>query len=114
MTKEKNIPLFYADLASVNANISEEKLGAAVELLNIITGTDLLVRASSPANEEQSYQYLLSARKSVYNELGQKDNIYSELETIVSNPENRIFNFRNEDLMSLYNSSLLISLLRQN
>ena len=114
MTKEKNIPLFYADLASVNANISEEKRGAAVELLNIITGTDVLVRASSPVNEEQSYQYLLSARKSVYDELGQKDNIYSELETMVSNPENRIFNFRNEDLMSLYNSSLLISLLRQN
>ena len=72
MTEEKNIPLFYADLASVNANISEEKRALAIELLNLITGTDVIIRASSPKAPDQSYQYLLSARKDVYEELKKK------------------------------------------
>lgn len=114
MTEDKNIPLFYADLASVNAKINEEKRALAIELLNLITGTEVFVRASSPIEPDQSYQYLLSARESVYKELGKSDPIYTELETYVSDPYNRLFMVRNEDLSSLYETSLITSLLQQN
>jgi len=112
MTEEKNIPLFYADLASVNAKISEGKRGLAVELLNLITSTDVLVRAISPAKSGQRYQYLLSARESFYDVIGQNDMIYTELETFVSDPDNRIFMYRKEELNSLYDTSIINALLQ--
>ena len=114
MTEEPNIPLFYMDTASVNANISQEKRALAIELLNMITGTDILVRASSPNEPDQSYQYLLSARKSFYDVLGQKDPIYTKLQSFVSSPDNHIFSVRNEDLVTLYDTSLITSLLTEN
>ena len=114
MTEEPNIPLFYMDAASVNANISQEKQVLALELLNLITGTDILVQASSPSERDQNYQYLLSARKSFYDVLGQKDPIYMELKSFVSSPDNHIFSVRNEDLFTLYDTSLVTSLLKRN
>lgn len=114
MTEEPNIPLFYMDAASVNANISQEKRALAIELLNLITGTDILVRASSPNEPDQSHQYLLSARKSFYDIMEKKDPIYTELQTFVSSPDNHIFSARNEDLAALYDTSLITSLLTEN
>lgn len=114
MTDEKNIPLFYADLASVNANISKEKRALAIELLNLITSTEVFVKASSPTEPDQNYQYLLTARKSAYAALGKNDPIYTELKSYVSDPDNHLFMVRNEDLTSLYETNLITSLLQQN
>lgn len=43
-----------------------------------------------------------------------KDPIYRELKSFVSSPDNHIFSVRNEDLVTLYDTSLITSLLTEN
>ena len=52
MTEKENIPVFYADTAAVNAKISDEKKQAAIEFLNMITGSDLLYRSASRRRDQ--------------------------------------------------------------
>ena len=54
---QKTTPVFYVDAAAVNAKISDEKREAALDFLNMITGKDLLVRASV---REKKPLYLLA------------------------------------------------------
>ena len=91
MTEGENIPVFYVDAAAVNARVSGEKRGLALELLNMITGTDLLVRASARDGDPR---YLLTARTGVYDALASDYPIYAELKTIASVPGARVFRIR--------------------
>ena len=83
--------MLYADVASVSARISDEKKPLALELLNVITGTEALTAAFAPGRAGQSAQYLLAARTSVYDALSENDPIYSGLKEIVSDPKCRVF-----------------------
>ena len=112
MTDDSNISYFYADQAAVNANIRPDKRALAVELLNVITGTKVMVSACSPAASGENYQYLLPARISAYDELGKMDPVYEELRGLTADPEARIYAISYEDLKSLSENELLMSLLK--
>lgn len=89
--KEENIPLFYGDLVGINSGIETEKKEYAIELANVIGDTETMVEAISP-NEKNVYpQYLLPARESVYEVMGENYPIYNELYSIVDNPDNKLF-----------------------
>ena len=90
----ENIPMLYADFASINAGISDEKKSLAVDLLNCITEKDTMVASISPSREDQYPQYLLGARNSIYEELSENYPVYGRLKEIVSNPECRVFALR--------------------
>lgn len=85
------ISLYYANLTSINAKIADDKKELAYDLVNVLTGTDTIVKACSPAEEDGAPQYLLPARASAYDRLGEKYPAYTRLKEIVSNPDNRLF-----------------------
>ena len=86
-----DIPVFYVDAAAVNAKISDQKKELAMELLNMITGRDLLVKAS---NRDGDPRYLLLARNSAYDDLMADYPIYTELKQIASVPGARVFRIK--------------------
>ena len=112
MTDDSNIPYFYADHAAVNAHIRPDKRALAVELLNVITGTKVMVSACSPNGPEENYQYLLPARISAYDELGKTDPVYGQLRALAADPEARIYEVSYADLKSLSENEQLMSLLK--
>ena len=89
--KEDNIPVFYGDVVGVNSKIDNEKKDAAIKLANVIGNTETMVKAVSPDNNNPYPQYLLPARKSVYQTMGNVYPIYNELYSIVNQPENKLF-----------------------
>ena len=108
MTDDQNIPVFYMDAAAVNAKISEEKKAPALDLLNMITGRDALVRASVPAGGPQ---YLLTSRYSVYDSLAPDFPIYGDLKNIVSVPEAFVFRIMPDGLAYMEEASQSIAIL---
>ena len=91
MTRDSNIPVFYVDAAAINAHIPEEKKAIALDLLNMITGRDLMVAASGNGGDPR---YLLSARYSVYDAMAADFPIYSELKEIASVPNAHVFRIK--------------------
>ena len=91
MTDSKNIPVFYVDAAAINAKISSKKRALALDLLNIITGTDALARAQTNGG---SPQYLLSARYSIYDAMASDYPLYEELKKIASVPDAFVFRIK--------------------
>ena len=91
MTDGDDVPVFYLDAAAVNAGISDQKKALALEFLNLITGNDMLVRAS---DHDGDPRYLLTARTSVYDALSSKYPIYAELKKVASVPEAYVFRIR--------------------
>ena len=91
MTDKSNIPVFYEDTAAVNAKISDEKKPYAMDFLNMITGSNLLIEAF--ANDGKP-QYLLSARYSVYDALAADYPIYGELKKIATVPDAHVFRIK--------------------
>ena len=91
MTDSKNIPVFYVDAAAINAKISSKKRSLALDLLNIITGTDALARAQTNGG---SPQYLLSARYSIYDAMASDYPLYEELKKIATVPDAFVFRIK--------------------
>lgn len=91
MTGDENIPVFYVDAAAINAKISSKKRALALDLLNIITGTDALARAQTNGG---SPQYLLSARYSIYDAMASDYPLYEELKKIASVPDAFVFRIK--------------------
>ena len=91
MTGDENIPVFYVDAAAINAKISDKKRALALDLLNIITGTDALTRAI--ANDSDP-QYLLAARYSIYDALKSDYPIYKDLKNVASVPDAFVFRIK--------------------
>lgn len=83
------VPLFYVDLAGVNAKISDDKKELAYELVDLITSEETMKKVVMP-DESSHPQYLLPARIHIYDQLGETFPVYEELKTIVRNPENRV------------------------
>ena len=76
LSDQEDIPMLYADIASVNARISDDRRPLAVELVNVITGAQTMVASLAAGEEGQNPQYLLSARSSVYDVLAKDYPIY--------------------------------------
>ena len=91
MMAGENIPVFYADGAAVNARINPKKLPAALELLNMITGSDLMARVSV---HDGKPRYLLPARLSVYDRLAEEFPLYARLKDIASVDRAYVFRIR--------------------
>lgn len=91
LSELEDVPMLYADIASVNARISDDKRDLTVELLNVVTGTQAMAASFAPAREGQNPQYLLGARSSVYDVLAKDYPIYGDLKEIVSDPNCRVF-----------------------
>ncbi len=91
LSDEDDIPMLYADIASINAKIDAKKKPLAVELLNLITAEDVLVAASTPTEENQNPQYLLMARAGIYDDLAEEYPVYRDLKEVVTNPDCRVF-----------------------
>ena len=91
MSDKRNIPVFYEDTAAINSKISDEKKPYAIEFLNMITGSDLLIKTLANGGDPL---YLLSARTDVYEALEADYPIYGELKKIVSVPDAHIFRIK--------------------
>ena len=91
MTDGGNIPVFYVDAAAVNAKIGDEKKALALELLDMITGRELLTRVSVNGG---SPLYLLVPRYSVYDALAADHPIYAELKKIATVPDAHVFRIK--------------------
>ena len=90
MTEDSNIPVFYVD-AAVNAKISGETKALAPDLLNMITGRGMPVRASI---HNGNPQYLPAARYSVYDAPERHHPIYSAPKKLVSVPGAFVFRIK--------------------
>ncbi|MDE7266343.1 MAG: thiamine pyridinylase [Lachnospiraceae bacterium] len=90
LADREDIPLFYVDVAAVNSNLSkdEEKKGYALELLNIIAGSDTMTQT---IKRDNNCQFILPARSSCYLALKEDFPIYKQLEAIAQNSNNHVF-----------------------
>ena len=91
MADDGDIPVFYVDVAAINAHISGEKRALAIELLNLITGRDLLVSVSK---NDGKPRYTIPARKSVFDALAPDYPIYGALKSIASTPGGHVFRIK--------------------
>lgn len=91
MTEDDNIPMFYLDAAAVSAKISDEKKTLALELLNMITNKDTLVRVSI---NDGNPRYLLLARYSAYDTLASDYPIYKEMKKVALVPDAHVFRIK--------------------
>jgi len=108
MTQGSNIPVFYVDAVAINAHIPEEKRQIALDLLNTITGRDMMVAASS---DNGVPRYLLSARYSVYDAMANDYPIYAELKAIASVPHAHVFRIKPDGASYMEQAEKNISLL---
>ena len=91
MTEDDNIPVFYLDAAAVSAKISDVKKAMALDLLNMITNKDTLVRVSM---NEGNPTYLLLARHSAYDTLASDYPIYKEMKKVALVPDAHVFRIK--------------------
>lgn len=79
------------DAAAVSAKISDEKKTLALDLLNMITNKDTLVRVSM---NEGNPRYLLLARYSAYDTLASDYPIYKEMKKVALVPDAHVFRIK--------------------
>jgi|GEM_PF-6184678 len=88
--KRVELPLFSTDVLSLGANVSGEKLLDCIDLMEIITAPDFEYNICAP---NSNLSYMLPANKLAYPGLIEKDGIYNQLLSIVSNLNNCVFRF---------------------
>ena len=77
-------------MAGIRASIEEDRKALAFDLLRILTSPDVLYAAIMPAGENDSLQFLLPARISVFDRLSAVNPVYSALKDLAVNPENQV------------------------
>lgn len=73
-------PLFYSDVIGINPNSARKQM--AVELANLMASTEVMVASTGP-DGGISAQYLMPARPSIFQKLGQGDPIYRKMYEMV-------------------------------
>lgn len=91
LTSTDNVSVFNADVVSVNAHIDPQKRDLAMDLINVLTRSDVLVSSSLPSDEDPYPQYLFLSRVSAYDALAGEHPIYAKLKEIVSTPGSHVF-----------------------
>lgn len=91
MTDDENIPVFFMDAVAVSAKIGDEKKALALDLLNMITGKNIMVKTSM---NNGNPRYLLSARYSVYDTLAPDYPIYEDLKKAALVPNAHVFRIK--------------------
>lgn len=87
----KNVPLFYTDMVGIHSKISEDKKALAYDLVNVLISEEVLSKMSRPSEGGDTPQYLLTARKSVYDSLGKEYPVYFRLKEIMMSGDNHVF-----------------------
>ena len=87
----KNVPLFYTDMVGIHSKISEDKKALAYDLANVLISEEVLSKMSRPSGGGDTPQYLLTARKSVYDSLGKDYPVYYRLKEIMMSRDNHVF-----------------------
>ena len=88
---EKNVPLFFTDMVGIASGIDEGKRELAFELANVLVIEEVLTKASMPAEDGASPQYLLTARRSVYDFFSKDYPMYATLLEGVNSADAHVF-----------------------
>ena len=91
MTEKDDIPVLYVDVASINSHISDQKKDLAFDLLEMITASELMAKASLDSGKPR---YLLPARYSVYDILAADFPVYNNLKKIAEVPDAHVFRIK--------------------
>ena len=86
-----DIHIFAGDLAGIRASIEEEKKGPALDLVQMLTGTDYLTAVSATDEEHPVPPFLMPARVSTYKALSAFSSVYEALLAIALMPDNQLF-----------------------
>lgn len=99
-SENENIQLFFADIVSVGAHVTDsEKKANCKKLMNLIASEKFLQELCFGSEEAQ---YMLPARYNIYAEAEQTYPIYGRLYELAMNEQNRIFRF-GLDIYSYFN-----------
>ncbi|MCM1263719.1 MAG: thiamine pyridinylase [Butyrivibrio sp.] len=90
LANREDIPLFFADVAAINSNLStdEVKKKYALELLNVIADSNVM---TNTIKRDNNCQFILPARSSCYDALKKDFPVYEQLDAIVKKDNNHIF-----------------------
>ena len=87
----ENIPLYFADIASVGSHVENpEKKEACIKLINLLASSEFQAALCYGSGE---VQYLLPAREQVYLSAMEYYPIYDTFYTLATDENNRIFRF---------------------
>ncbi len=82
-----DVSLFYSDVIGVNASVSGRgKRALALKLANLMASTSVMLASIGPTPEDDSPQYLMPVRRSVFKELEKRFPLYGEMYELVSGP----------------------------
>lgn len=89
----EDIPLFYADVIGVNSALGDdhEKKELAVELMNLMTSSEVMTEILGGTGDAYNPQYILPAKTSVYENLETKYPIYTRLKELTAQDGNHVF-----------------------
>lgn len=92
LADREDIPLFYADLVAANSSLVDnpQKRELALELINIMTDSEVMSRIIGGTGEEKC-QYILPAKKNCYTVLSERYPVYSQLKEVTGKSGNHIF-----------------------
>lgn len=91
----KPVNLLYVDIAGIKPGLEDPKKALALELANLITGTETMVKCLKPRGDgpDQGFQYLLPVRTSVFNIVTVIDNcgLYAKFYKVLRACNPRVF-----------------------
>lgn len=83
-----NIPLYFCDMAGISAEVSEDKTDICMDLANLMADPSVLERLSVMGGKPQ---YLLLARRSVYDTIKDEYPLYGKLQEMIESGNAAIF-----------------------
>lgn len=83
-----NIPLFYCDKAGISADVPDDRIGLYMDLIGIMTDTEVMRRMSV---KDGAPQYLMFPKSSFYDEIENEYPMYAKLRKVVNNDDNKLF-----------------------
>ncbi len=88
ISERSNIPMFYCDMAGISADVPENKTALCMDLIEIMTDTEVMKRMSV---KDGTPQCLMFPRKLFYDEMEKEYPVYTKLKNIAGNTDNKLF-----------------------
>lgn len=82
-------PFFYADVIGVGAQTDQRAL--AVQLANVMAARDTVIASIGPSPTDATPQYLMAARTSVFDALGQDYPLYDKMHALITDNDPLMF-----------------------
>lgn len=80
--------MFYCDMAGISADVPENKTTLCMNLIKIMTDTEVMKRISV---KDGTPQYLMFPKRSFYDEMEKEYPVYARLKNIAGKPDNKLF-----------------------